>query len=46
MFSLCAFDVTAETHWAQSVSEELVKIGIVSGDESGDLKLDNNITSA
>ena len=46
MFSLCTFDVTANTHWAQSVSEELVKIGIVSGDESGDLKLDNNITRA
>lgn len=46
MFSLCAFNANAETHWAQSISEELVKIGIVSGDESGDLKLDNNITRA
>lgn len=46
MFSLCAFNANAETHWAQSISDELVKTGIVSGDESGDLKLDNNITRA
>ena len=46
IFSLCIFNVDAQTHWAQDVADTLLSQGIISGDENGDLNLDGEITRA
>lgn len=46
IFSLGVFNVSASSHWAQSVAEKLVEQGIVSGDQNGKLNLDGEITRA